>query len=103
MSTPNERSKVYATSRWRAVRAEVLLRDGFMCVRCSPRRRSPGKIVHHRIPLKSGGQAFDPNNLELLCHDCHEREHVELKRTDLSEARSAWDMYLQKLVQENAR
>ena len=99
MNTPNERSKVYATSRWRGVRAEVMLRDGFICVRCYLEgRRSPGKIVHHRIPLKSGGEAFDPNNLELLCHDCHEREHVELKRTDLSEARSAWDMYLQKLA-----
>ena len=103
MSTPNERSKVYATSRWRAVRAEVLLRDGFMCVRCSPRRQSPGRIVHHKIPLKNGGAPFDPSNCELLCHDCHEHEHVSLKRTDVDEARSAWDMYLQKLVRENVR
>ncbi len=41
-----------------------------------------GKIVHHRIHLTESN-INDPaitlafNNLELLCHDCHNKEHFK--------------------------
>jgi hypothetical protein len=56
------------------IRPIILKRDNFCCVKC----KSPDYlIVHHIIPLKSGGNHnFD--NLETLCRDCHYKIHKEL-------------------------
>lgn len=49
-----------------------------LCERCG----GPGKIVHHKIYL-TPNNIHDPNvtlnwdNLELLCQECHNREHHE--------------------------
>ena len=55
-------------------------KDG-LCERCLAKGLyTPGKIVHHRIYLDDAGLR-DPNialsfdNLELLCQDCHNKEH----------------------------
>ena len=51
--------------------------DGGLCQRCGKRL---GYIVHHRIeltPQNIGNPeiTFSHNNLEYLCHECHNAEH----------------------------
>lgn len=68
----------YASSAWRKCRASYFIYRHGLCERCS----SPGKIVHHKIILDPTN-INDPevslnfHHLELLCQDCHNREHNE--------------------------
>lgn len=64
--------------QWKAARAECLERDGYACVRCD----SPDQLeADHIIRLVDAPElAFDLENLQTLCSDCHdekEREYVE--------------------------
>lgn len=59
------------------VREFVWKRAGGLCEEC----RSPGDWrglqTHHKKPKRMGGskRLDDPENLELLCADCHVRKH----------------------------
>ena len=102
MSTATERREVYQTRQWRATRATVMLRAGFLCERClDERRHVPGSIVHHKIPIRDGGARFDPDNCELVCRPCHEARHAEIEKAkglETDPERSAWDMYMADMV-----
>lgn len=71
----------YKSKRWKACRLAYFKYRNGICERC----REAGKIVHHKIRLtpnnihdSSVTLSFD--NLELLCQDCHNKEHdVEMK------------------------
>ncbi|RKO62388.1 HNH endonuclease signature motif containing protein [Caldibacillus debilis] len=70
----------YNSEAWRQCRdAYFVFRHG-LCERCG----RPGKIVHHKIYL-TPENINDPDvslnwdYLELLCQDCHNREHSEKK------------------------
>ena len=75
---------------WQIRRAFVFYRENGICEKCkretgyinvskenfwlNPDVRIRGFHVHHKNHLSSGGNhAFD--NLQLLCEECHEREH----------------------------
>jgi len=30
--------------------------------------------VHHKIPLEDGGELFNPDNVKLVCSECHKIE-----------------------------
>lgn len=68
----------YKSAAWRKCRASYFtLRHG-LCERCS----GTGKIVHHKqyiTPenINDPDITLNHNNLELLCQDCHNREHHE--------------------------
>jgi 5-methylcytosine-specific restriction endonuclease McrA len=66
--------RVYASSRWAAVRRAVLARDP-TCVACGA---APSSDVDHVRPLRevlaSGGDPFDEANLMALCSSCHSRK-----------------------------
>ena len=49
------------------VRAQVLERDGYRCVRCG---NTDKPEVHHKVARRHGG-TDDPDNLETLCNKCH--------------------------------
>lgn len=60
-----------------------------LCEECLKRGivDSPATEVHHVRPIGSGrtvaemeALAFDANNLEALCHDCHAMMHKRLRR-----------------------
>lgn len=60
-----------------------------MCEECLKRGiiDSVATEVHHRKPIGTGRSlsekkklAFDPDNLESLCHDCHVKIHQEMFR-----------------------
>ncbi|AFK87427.1 MULTISPECIES: HNH endonuclease signature motif containing protein [Thermoanaerobacterium] len=68
--------KFYKSRAWQEVRQAYFIYRHGICERCG----RPGEIVHHKeylTPLNIN----DPNitlsfdNLELLCLDCHNKEH----------------------------
>ena len=77
-----ERKKIYATTKWRKLRLSHLMKHP-LCERCEKAGKVvPAIDVHHIIsfmtgktPLDKKALAFDPNNLESLCKECHQKEH----------------------------
>ncbi len=72
--------KVYAfyqSVEWKKCRKGFILSRYGLCERCG----NPGTYVHHKEYITSNN-IDDPNitlnwdNLELLCHDCHNQEHI---------------------------
>jgi 5-methylcytosine-specific restriction endonuclease McrA len=67
----------YKSKAWQRTRyAYIVSRQG-QCERCG----AGGKIVHHKIyidPTNIYNEAITLNhdNLELLCQDCHNKEHM---------------------------
>ena len=51
----------------------MLLRDGFLCQNCQRNGViKTGDVVDHIVELKDDmSKAFDMDNLETLCHKCH--------------------------------
>ena len=74
--------KFYHSKQWLKVRKLAIIRSDRLCERCP----MPGYMVHHIIPL-TPDNINDPNitlnldNLEYLCHDCHNEEHLECNGT----------------------
>ena len=66
----------YKSKAWLKCRAAYIQSVFGLCERC----QRPGDIVHHKIKLTSRN-INDPavtlnwENLELLCQECHNREH----------------------------
>lgn len=83
------------SKEWRELRAWKIQQCGGLCERCKQEGIEDGvpegyirgaNTVHHRVPVESGktddemrALCFDPNNLVLLCPDCHHRTHEEMK------------------------
>ena len=94
MSTEQQRRDVYCTQTWRNLRGFILERDGDQCVQCN---RAWGLQVHHIKPIKEGGNAWDPENLQTLCAKCHRQEHAEP-----NPERDAWILLIDREVKKNA-
>lgn len=66
----------YKSKAWRKCRHAYFIYRHGLCERCG----RPGDIVHHKIHLNPSN-INNPNvtlnfdNLELLCIDCHNKEH----------------------------
>lgn len=72
-----ELKKFYNTPIWRKTREIALKRDKYLCCRCN----KPGEHVHHKIRLtlenvNDPAIALNLDNLETLCHRCHDLEHA---------------------------
>jgi len=52
---------------------------GEQCERCPYNRLPEILIVHHKVHRADGG-TDDPENLELLCPNCHAEEHYGLEK-----------------------
>lgn len=62
------KAKSYGTrEQWDAIKAKVLLRDGYRCRDCGT---NSGLTVDHIIPIAQGGRSV-PSNLRTLCYICH--------------------------------
>ena len=81
------------TRRWDAVRRAVFERDGWRCVECG---RAGLLEVDHVVPLKRGGDPWDPDNLQALCRRCHIEKTRRENRRPPTPAEAAW----QRLVVE---
>ena len=68
---------LYKSTAWRKCRAAYVISQHGLCERCS---RS-GSIVHHKeritpANLSNASVTLGWANLELLCLECHNREHM---------------------------
>lgn len=71
----------YTSDAWRKTRIAYIKKVNGLCERCMAAGEFvPGKIVHHRKHI-TPKNISDPritlsfDNLELLCEDCHNKEH----------------------------
>lgn len=82
-----ERVPFYGTQRWRKVSNAYRKSVGGLCERClACGVIRPGKFVHHKIHLTDENYldesiALNPENLELLCIECHAKEHDSRRYT----------------------
>lgn len=77
-------SGFYSEPKWLAVRDYVRARDKMICARCGDVILDRPE-VDHIIPLTwenvtDPDIAYNPDNLQLLHHDCHTRKTREDKR-----------------------
>ena len=71
----------YQSRAWEKARDAYFRSRCGICERCG----QAGDIVHHRIHLtpsniKDPRVALSFDNLELLCQDCHNKEHFQSRR-----------------------
>ena len=79
----------YMSWGWISCRTAYAESRGWLCERCAARGLIvPGVEVHHKVRLtkaniKDPSVALNWKNLELLCKDCHLKEHDKtIMRTD---------------------
>lgn len=78
----------YASALWHRTKNSYLKSVGRLCERCLKRGEfSPAKIVHHKVYINERNigdtditLSFD--NLEALCHECHQKEHTQKAPSD---------------------
>ena len=76
---------------WRALRQTMIRCSGHKCNRCG---RGGRLELHHIKPLEKGGRKYDPDNLEVLCRQCHFMHHDPY---GLAAAREQWNGYMEEL------
>lgn len=96
VSTKQARARFYGSSDWKLLREFVLERDNYECQWCKEQGRVTSKYhsileVDHIEELKDRPDlALDPNNLRVLCKDCHNKRHKRFNfRT--SQKKRKWD------------
>lgn len=72
----------YNSGDWRQLREDYLTSQQNICERCG----EPAKIAHHKTWLTPANitdpsVSLNPENLEALCQDCHNKEHHKTKQT----------------------
>ena len=68
----------YHSKAWQEAREYIYTKQHGICQRCG----RPGEIVHHKeylTPQNINNQEIilGEDNLELLCQDCHNKEHMK--------------------------
>lgn len=83
---PEAQAAFYGSRAWKRCRTEYKKSVGGLCERCKTKGLiEPGYIVHHKEYINARN-ITDPNillnfdNLELLCMDCHNKEHGREKK-----------------------
>ena len=81
----------YLSAAWKKCRAAYGKQKHGLCERCLERGMyRAGEIVHHKIHLtpeniSDPDVALNPENLQLLCRDCHALAHKPDKRWKVDE------------------
>lgn len=71
----------YSSKAWQDCRNQYAARRGHLCENCLRKGiYRPGDIVHHKIGIdpvtvNNPEVSLNPDNLELLCRDCHAERH----------------------------
>lgn len=74
----------YNSSIWQRTRDFIYERDKGRCQRCGKFVFGRDAHVHHVIPISVDERLkLEPNNLKLLCKDCHMIEENELKEKNI--------------------
>lgn len=75
----------YHSQAWIKTRAAYAKSVGGLCEDCLKEGRiTPGKVVHHVVPLtpmniSNPDITLSWDNLKLVCQDCHAKEHASNK------------------------
>ena len=78
--------------KWVGVRALVLDRDGWACVKDGRKGRLE---VDHITPMHHGGDLYAMENLQTLCRQCHfQKTELERKEDTESEERKEWREFM---------
>jgi 5-methylcytosine-specific restriction endonuclease McrA len=78
--------RFYKSKAWQSCRKGYIKSVGGLCERClSQGKIVPGVIVHHKIYITPDNIhcpeiVMDWGNLELLCRECHEKEHRGIEK-----------------------
>lgn len=63
--------KFYHTPLWKKLRRQHIAANPF-CAECERQgRKTWGYVVDHKTPIRKGGHATDPGNLQTLCKHCN--------------------------------
>lgn len=68
----------YKGAKWQKTSAAYMASKNYICERCG----APGKICHHKTYITPHNItdpmiAYNFDNLECLCQDCHNKEHFQ--------------------------
>lgn len=67
----NSNKDIYWSYRWKKDRA-AHIRQNPLCVHCKDQGRiTEAKVSDHIIPINQGGDVWDWENRQALCHKCH--------------------------------
>lgn len=94
--------RVTKTRRWKALRLEILRRDGFACVAFAKRGRLE---IDHIIPVRDAPTlSYEPTNLQTLCTSCHSRKtRLEIRLTPVNPKRERWCDAIRELEKTHPR
>ena len=83
--TQSLRPRPYVSVRWLRLRKLALERAGYRCEEC----HRPGRLeVHHKHPIRDGGEPFpEVSGLLTLCRACHIRAHKPKESAGVQEWR----------------
>ena len=84
------KSEPGARRRWRELRAVALARAKYRCERCAAVNRLE---VHHVRPVSAGGEPWAPENLEVVCRNCHFDVHRSAGRAVRGPEFEAWERF----------
>jgi len=120
MSRDKRYQRLLNSKRWHEVKRQVWQRAGGLCERC--RREgieagvlpdgyvTPGVDCHHKIPVESANPdvpgemarlAYDVNNIELLCINCHIKTHQELRSHHAETVKERKELKRRRFLEEN--
>lgn len=69
-----KRDPFYGSQRWQKVRNRYAKKNP-LCEECEKNGRLVSmKVVDHIVDIKDGGAKLDPDNLQSLCSECHNRK-----------------------------
>ena len=75
----------YNSSAWKKLRNALIAQRGLRCERCGKMVHDSSKLIGHHIKeldadnVHDTGIALNPDNIEIICKDCHDIEHKRFK------------------------
>jgi 5-methylcytosine-specific restriction enzyme A len=73
----NKDAELYNSRKWRNFRKEYL-RNHPICLHCEDEGSvRPAQVVDHIKPVRLGGEIYDVNNLQALCHNHHNKKSAK--------------------------
>lgn len=77
-------SGFYSSKKWIELRNSVRIRDEMTCQMCGDYRAERYEVDHiielDWLNVDDNNIAYNPDNLQLLCHECHNKKTREYRR-----------------------
>lgn len=79
LSSKKSPQSYYHSKEWKQIASNIKRERGYTCQHCGWKSYDGrGLNVHHIVPRSRGG-SDEPNNLVVLCKECHARIHPHMK------------------------